>query len=56
MDQNNGVHLTCSTQRHEPVVVDDEQALTNDIWPWPPGTAAMGTAGSPRCSGVVAGR
>ena len=38
MDQNNGVHLTCSTQRHEPVVVDDEQALTNDIWPWPPGS------------------
>ena len=35
-----GVHLTCSTQRYEPVVVDDEQALTNDMWPCPPGTAA----------------
>ena len=38
-----------STQRHEPQVKGDEQALTSDIVGWPPGSAATVTGGSPPC-------
>ena len=38
-----------STQRYEPIPVEDEQGLTEDMVGWQAGTAGTATGGSPLC-------